>query len=295
MLGNEYDFHEASDEAACDYRIAPTNLDDNNHDEQYDCYTVVDRHMAVAVPDTAPSAAHDAVKADGWEPIPMSELEQEEVKEFVGYFETRPAFYEETPPENRYESIPRENAEEFLDYHDRQYKEVSEAVWYPERGGCAISYTVVDGAGRVNRHAWERDNVTVTERQILLDGADVGDEEDDGLSREEVAELVEENSPIYPREAEITSCWVEGVDDYQQIVRELGANEVTYDSVAQSIYNFRDRQQAVAWAVLHVWPEVPNDHLAEEAREIVKTLDEAGLLADVRDPAFTAEGKGRGK
>lgn len=294
MLGTDYELVEAP-ESGCDHKLLPRNFsEDSNPEEQtYRCWEVEDETFLLAVEDTTPSLAIEAAENEGWQTTTTSEVNSERVKRIEASVREQTAYYVEEPPEERYESVGRRRALDLLDKRGRREDVASldDAWWYPERKEFVAIYSSIDDAGETSRIVWRSTQLSASERALVLDGDPIDGDDKDHPSRREIAEVIDKNSPIYPREAEIASCWVEGIEDYQQIVRELGEDEVSYQSVTNSIYNFRDRQKAVAFSVLHVWPHVPDAHLPDPCQTILEQID----TEDIYNPVFGAPGKGRGK
>lgn len=290
-----YELTEAPDKRSNDYWITPTTLDpDQEIDEQrYQVWSVTDKKFQLAVEDDAPEEAISVVEGEGFDAVWASDVKSERIKIVRTEVREKTAFYAEDPPDEIYTTVGKRRAQKFLDRRGIEYARHKDSWWYPKKEEFVCLYTKVDDSGEASEVIWRPQNLSAEERKLILKGEDI-DKEDDEVGREDIAELIESNSPIYPRESEIASCWADGITDYKAILRELNSDDITYQSVAQSCYNFRDRQKAVSWMVLHVWQHIPSNLREPEVERIIDALEEMGELEEVRNPAFEAPGAGRG-
>ncbi|WP_323676902.1 hypothetical protein [Halorubellus sp. PRR65] len=260
----------------------------------FEAWTVVDEDDALVLERKAPEKVRDALLDEEWTIYWPDEVNRANVRDpvEVALDAPRKAFYTDEPPEYRYSSVGRREAVRLLSRRgvDTDDIEVSDAWRYPERDEAIVVYDAVDGDGRAHTRLWQATDLSDAEEAILASEYVPSDEDgEDELTREEVAQIVEANSALYPREADIAACWVDGIDDYQRINRLLG-DDVTYQSVWQSVNNYTAKAQAVAWEVYHVWPHLPQEQVSDEMAEIVEAVE----AESPKDPAFRAEGTGRG-
>lgn len=289
----------ASDEY--DYSVADYHVEDN---PIFRAYELADEDETLAISNKSESGfeARESLLDDiedetRYDAVWTYEVEHTEAVYTSVEVVKRHEYYRETPPERRVEQIPPARMMELLESRGIDVPGVDSfgltdsqtGCWYfPEEDVAEAVWQTTDSAGESMDSYRRVSSLSDGERELLLKGANPEQE----MSREAVEDIILENSTLYPREAEIASWWVEGYDGYREIANRTEGT--TYQSVSQSCYNYRDRQEAIAFLILHVWPHTPENLRTEPMERILDALDAAGELEDVHNPAFYAQGSGRG-
>lgn len=278
VLGSDVDVERASDGRACDYLI-----DDSRGQtvDVYEAWTLEDEQNVIVmtedVDDDLAEAVEEETRYDVWWEW---EVESAIVVERDIEIRERPAFYINEAPRRVAQSIGHREAIELLERRGREASAGDmEGAWlFPRIDEVGIHYVQTDDAGEQYETYQTIRSLTEEEREIAE--GEWPDDKDGELTLGELAELIGEESALYDRQSQYAAAYADGADSFPEVLaavqREFDS-ELTYNDVSKGVYQMRDRQHEIAWQVISVWPELPEEHRSEEMEMIIDALDDADV------------------
>lgn len=292
VFGSDVNIESASEDRKCDYLI-----DDSRAQtvDVYEAWDLEDGENVLVVGEDVPDDLAEAVEDTTIYDVRCArEVESATVVEREIGVRERRAFYVEEPPRRVAESIGHREAVELLDRRGREASAgAMEGAWlFPRIDEVGIHYIQTDDAGE-QYETYQTIRSLTDEERAIAEG-EWPDEDDADLGLGELAERISEESALYDRQAQYAAAYADGAESFPEVLaavqREFDA-ELTYNDVTKGFYQMRDRQHEVAWQVVHVWPELPEEHRSEEMEMIVDALAEADVNASPRDPEWLADGQ----
>jgi len=270
----KYELTEASNKKDHDYWLSETSIEsDADEFQRFRAWEVVDEEFLLAVENDAPEKALDAARDEGWNVIRETEVNHEKVKRIRAEVVEETAAYIEEPPEDRYITVIRNNARDFLEKRGvlERIGRLEECWYYPERDEFVALYTSVDESGEAAKVAWTASELSETERQQLLEGETPGEQDTQVRDIDELAAVIDENSPIGTRESEILACHLHGLDGHAEIAEEL--DDVSRGAISSSAYHLEDKINGMAWLLLNVIAHLPQENRAEVINEMLDGVE----------------------
>lgn len=279
MLG-QYELTEASSDSDCDYWISEITVEaESDKFERYRGWEVVDEEFVLAVEEEAPEEALDAARDEGWEVIRETEANREQIKRVRADVIEETAVYVEDPPEDRYVTVVRNHARDFLEKRGvlERVGRLEDCWYYPERDEFVALYTAVDESGEAAKVAWTASELSETDRQQLLDGEEPGGVNTQTRDINELAKLIDENAPVGTRESEILACHLHGLDGHAEVAEELG--DVSRGAISSSAYHLEDKIDGMAWLLVNVISHLPQENRPEVINEMLEGVETGRPIA----------------
>lgn len=297
FIGSDVEIEQASDERECDYLISDEQVP--GEPEVWEAWELVDGPGVIVIDDRAPEALAGEVVGEAifggsgtveevrW----THEVERTTVVDARVDYEVTTAYYSEEPPEDEAESIGHLEAEELLSNRGRDdvsMGALEDAWWFPVKGECGFVFEETDSAGETyNTYRTVRN---LDEEELALIEGEIqsleDDEDGEGLTFHEVADRINENAYLYERQSQYVAAIVEGETQFDEIRDRINGEygeDLGYNDVSASYYKMMDRQEEVAWQIVHVWPHLPERHRSEEMDMILDALEVEG---SPRDPEW---------
>jgi hypothetical protein len=270
----EFELNEVSSEKDHDHVLVATDVPDEADEmETYRCWEAADEPFLLAVEDDAPEAAVEVAESEGWEVTFCSELERERVKRVQAEVTEQTVYYAEEPPEERFIPIGRRRAKRFLESRGvwSRAAKLNDSWLYPELEEFVAVFDEVDESGEAARVAWRARELDASDIDLLLEGQDPQEiEEQPTRSIDELAELIDENSPIGTRESEILACYLHGIDSHAEMADQL--DDVSRGAISSSAYHLEDKVDGMAWLFINVIANVPEENRPDTVNEMLDAV-----------------------
>lgn len=268
---DSYELLDTSEEKTHDYMLKSKTPSGDTY-ETFKAWEVYDEKFLLAVEDDAPEEAVDIAEKEGWEVVDASELNKEKTKTVNAEVKEDVKFYVEDPPENRFVSIIRNNAREFLENRGvlDQIGRLEHCWYYPEKDEFVALYTSVDQSGEAATVLWTASEISEDEKRIIFNG-ETDESETDKRSIDELSNLIYEKTTVSKREAQILSCYLYGIDSHTEMSSEIG--DVQSNSISSSAYHLEEKIQGMGWLFTNVIAHIEDDNLPDEIVEMIDSVE----------------------
>lgn len=290
-IGSNIEVEWAREDRGCDYLISDERVP--GQPKTWKAWELVDGDDVIVVEGQAPDGLAEAVEEESvYEVRWPHECETATVVDHRVEYEERTAYYADQPPEHVAEPVGHREAVELLEARGREVTMGSmEGAWYfPERGSFACVFESTDDAGETYRSWREVQSLGEKEQELLVGERHSLEEGNaDELTFVELADRINENAYLYERQSQYVAAIVEGDTQFDEIRDRINSEfgeDLGYHDVSSSYYKMMDRQEEVAWQIVHIWPHIPEKHRSEEMEMILNAVN---LEASPRDPEWLLE------
>lgn len=251
MFRNEYEMNETV-ERDHDYWLVGEGEEDT-----YRAWSVVDEKFVIAVEDCAPEKVFDAVEREGYEPVWASTMERARIKKVKSEISEETAYYEEEPPDEVYDSVGRKETLELLDHRGVDVGQYRDSWWYPEKYEFVAVFDRVDATGESARMVWRSDSLSTREKELILEGGSMDNEESDEEYIEKRGREIYENSPFSEPRSKILAGMERGLTN-ARVAKIINMNNNTVNSHK---YQLVAKWRAFRWVCDEELDEVLNDEV----------------------------------